>query len=52
MKIVRIILNIFFRKKKRPSLVWLNMLNNQRNGIVGMSVTNRKIPVRGEDHVV
>lgn len=52
MKIVRIILNIFFRKKKRPSLVWLNMLNNQRNGIVGMSVTNRNIAVRGEDHGV
>jgi hypothetical protein len=39
-----------FKKKRKPSLVWLYINNTQYYGVIGWLVNNKRQAVRGEDN--
>jgi len=45
---IKKLFNLF--KKKKKSLVWLNIENTQHYGVIGWLANDRKTAVRGEDY--
>ena len=45
---IKKLLRLFKRKKKKQSLVWTHIINNQYRGVIGTGRT-RKHLIKGED---